>query len=256
MRLAFLFLIVAGPGFAATVTINPAQDAFVSAANPDSNYGGAGALAVSASALPKGEFDSLLKFDFTTVKAQFDATFGVGAWHIDSIKLQLTATAPNNPIFNGNMAGPGGSNVNYAGLFSIAWMADDSWVEGTGNPGNPGSTGITYGTLNSFLNAGTQALGSFSFDGSTTDADMWSLALAASFLDDATRGGLVSLLARPGDSAVGYVFNSRSFGMTGNAARPVLIIDAVPEPGAATLLALAAGLVFAFTRRRAHARRP
>ena len=67
-------------------------------------------------------------------------------------------------------------------------------------------------------------------------------------------GHLVSLLATPGDNAVGYVFNARTFGTPAD--RPMLIIDAVavPEPSAAAM-ALAAGAVLAFTRRRAHARR-
>jgi len=48
---------------AATFSQNPTQDAFVNSANPTSNYGGAGALAVSGAALPKGEFNSLLQFN-------------------------------------------------------------------------------------------------------------------------------------------------------------------------------------------------
>ncbi len=45
----------------------------------------------------------------------FDAAFGAGMWAIDGITLKLTATPPGNAIFNGNGAGPGGTNVNFAG---------------------------------------------------------------------------------------------------------------------------------------------
>src|ERR1043166_6060032 len=68
----------------------PTQDAFVSAsgANSTSNYGGAGALAVSGSARSKGEFDSVLQYNFAAAKASFDSTFGAGQWVIDGISLQ------------------------------------------------------------------------------------------------------------------------------------------------------------------------
>src|SRR5215510_11942429 len=88
------------PALAATFTLNPVADAFVTAAHPDSNYGAAGGLAVSAPQLPNGEFQSVLRFDLQAAKASFDATYGVGQWTLQSITLRLSATSPNNPIFN------------------------------------------------------------------------------------------------------------------------------------------------------------
>src|SRR3954466_1791264 len=79
---------------AAVVSLNPVADAFVSSANPNSNYGGAGALAISAAGLPKGEFQSLVKFNLAVAKTTFDATFGPGEWMLDAVSLQLTAAAP------------------------------------------------------------------------------------------------------------------------------------------------------------------
>ena len=63
---------------AANFTLNPTQDTFVSSANSTSNYGAAGALLVNAAGLPKGEFDSLLQFNFAAAKSSFDLTFGYG----------------------------------------------------------------------------------------------------------------------------------------------------------------------------------
>src|SRR5262245_27706428 len=108
---------------ATTVTFNPTQDAFVSSANSTNNYGKAGALLVNAVGLPKGEFDSLLEFNLASAKSTFDSTFGAGQWTIQSITLQLTSASPNNALFN---------SPNAAGQFTLTWMLNDSWVEGTG----------------------------------------------------------------------------------------------------------------------------
>jgi len=246
-----LILSLAASASAAIFTLNPTEDAFVSSANANLNYGGGGALAVAAAALPNGEFDSLLKFNLAAAKASFDATFGAGLWAIDSIALQLTASPPNNSIFNGNGAGPGGTNVNYAGLFSIKWMLNDSWVEGSGTPAAPGVSGIMFSTLPSFLSAGDETLGTFSFNGATSGNNTWTLALTTAFLADATAGNSLSLLSVPADTAVGYIFNALS---ATAANRPVLTVsaNAVPEPGTSMLLASAAAVWL--TRRRRDAR--
>jgi hypothetical protein len=238
-----------------TVSLYPTADAFVSAANPNSNYGSAGALAVSAGALPKGEFDSLLQFNFSSATANFNTTFGAGLWQIDSITLQLTSSTPNNAIFNGNGAGPGGSNVNSAGLFSINLMTNNSWTEGTGTPAAPTTTGITYSTLSSFLSASDESLGTFSFGGGTTGNNTYSLGLTSSLLADASGGNTVSLLALPADNGVAYVVNSSNFPTM--ASRPLLMIDAsvVPEPDTYALLVMGAAAVW-FARRRYHERTP
>jgi hypothetical protein len=239
-----LLLTASAPAALFTLTA-PTQDAFVSAsaANSANNYGGAGALAVSGSARSKGEFDSVLQYNFAAAKASFDSTFGAGQWVIDGISLQLTAAAPGNSVFNGFGEGAGGTNINFAGQVGVSWMQNDSWTEGTGTPGAPTATGITYSTLSSFQSGADQSLGTFAFGGGTSGSFNWNLGLASSFVADAAAGNAVSLLMLPGDTTVGMVVDSRSFGTA--AFRPILSVDAiaVPEPGTAgfaVCLALAA----------------
>jgi hypothetical protein len=145
----------------ATFTLNPSADAFVSSGPTGNlsgnNYGGAGALSVAAPGLANGEFQSVIRFDLSGAKASFDSQFGAGQWSIQSITITLTATAPNNPIFNSSAAGN----------FGISWMQNDSWVEGSGTPMAPTTTGITFSSLPSFLSAGDESLGTFSFPGGT-----------------------------------------------------------------------------------------
>src|SRR5208283_3018409 len=100
------------------------------------NYGGAGALSIAAPGLSKGEFQSVLQFDLSGARASFDAQFGAGQWTLQSISLTLTATSPNNSIFNATSAGQ----------FGVSWMQNDSWIEGSGTPASPTMTGITYST--------------------------------------------------------------------------------------------------------------
>ncbi|MEQ1859117.1 MAG: hypothetical protein ABMA13_04215 [Chthoniobacteraceae bacterium] len=242
---------------AVIITLNPSADAFVTTGPTNdligNNYGGGGGLAVSAAGLPKGEFQSLARFDVSSAVSSFNTTFGPGQWMIDGITLTLTANPPNNAIFNGNGAGAGGSNVNFAGQFAIGWMQNDGWTEGIGTPAAPGASGITFATLNSFLGAGDAALGTFGFGGATTGADTWSLALAPALTADVAVGGEVSFRFFAADTAVSYIFNSRSVATVSS--RPALNISAVavPEPGAATLLAL--GAVIVASRRLPHARK-
>ena len=234
--------------------MNPAADAFVSAANPASNYGSAGALAISAAGLSKGEFDSLLRFDFSAAKASFDSTFGAGLWAINSMSLQLTLAAPNNALFNGNGAGPGPSNINFAGLVAVKWMQNDSWTEGNGTSAAASTTGgITFATLPSFLSGADEALGAFSFSSATSGNTTLTLGLTPSFLADATAGSTVSLLMLPGDSAVATIADSQNFGTA--SFRPLLTVNAsaVPEPGSAALAG--AGALAWSARRRRHARK-
>src|SRR5262252_5814947 len=103
-------------GWAATFSLNPGADAFVTTGPSgnlsSSNYGGGGALSVAAPGLSQGEFQSVLQFSLAGAKSSFDSQFGAGQWSVHSVSLQLTAAAPNNPIFNASSAGQ----------FSISWM--------------------------------------------------------------------------------------------------------------------------------------
>jgi hypothetical protein len=234
---------------AATVTLNPLADAFVSSANPSSNYGGAGALAISAAGLPKGEFNSLLKFDLAAVKNSFDATFGSGLWVIDFITIQFTAVDPNNALYNGNGAGPGGSNVNFAGLFSIEWISNDAWIEGNGTPAASNSSGITFSMLPTFRSVADESLGTFAFAGGTSGSQSWNLNLSTSFAADVAAGNAVSLLMLPGDAGVSFLGGSRSITIVNS--RPVLSVTAraIPEPSTIGLVTLG-GLAWIARRRR------
>ena len=216
---------------AATFNLNPISDAFVSSANAANNYGGGGGLGVSAAGLPKGELQTLLQFDLAGAKTSFDTALGAGQWLVQSISLQLAASNPGNPIFNASAAGQ----------FSISWMQNDSWVEGTGTPMAPGGTGVTWNSLPTFLSGSDQALGTFSFSGATSGAFNYSLALGSGVVGDTTAGQLASLRLLAADTTMSGVFNSRSFGTA--SARPILAVTAVavPEPACWILAVMAVG---------------
>ena len=95
--------------WSATFSLNPGADAFVTSGPSGTlsanNYGGAGALSVTAPGLSQGEFQSVLQFDLSGAKSSFDSQFGPGQWSVQSVTLQLTATSPNNAIFNASAAG-------------------------------------------------------------------------------------------------------------------------------------------------------
>jgi hypothetical protein len=229
---------------AASSSINPSADAFV-AAGPtgnlsNNNYGGAGAVSIAAPNLSQGEFQNVLQFNLSTVKTAFDSQFGVGQWSVQSVTLQLTAAAPNNAIFN----------TSVAGQFSISWMQNDAWTEGTGTPQAPTTTGITFSTLNTFLGPADESLGTFSFNGGTSGNSIYTLGLTPSFSSDLLVGNNVSLRMFAADTAVSALFDSRNFGTA--SARPLLTITAVPEP---TSLALGVmGLCFLLGNKRARAK--
>jgi len=234
-----LCLLSAGPGFAATFSVNPVADAFVtpgpSGNLSTNNYGGAGALSIAAPGLAQGEFQSVLQFNLSGAKSSFDSQFGAGLWSIQSVTLQLTAIAPNNGIFNSSAAGQ----------FNLSWMQNDSWTEGSGNPMMPGNTGITYATLGNFLSGADESLGTFSFNGATSGNFTYSLNLTPSFSADILSGGIVGLRPFAADNSVSYLFDSRSFGTV--SARPLLTISVVPEPGTLSLSLLGLSL-FAWRR--------
>jgi hypothetical protein len=236
-----LSLLLGLPVYSASFTLNPVMDAFVTTGPSGNlsvnNYGGAGALDVAAPGLSKGEFQSVLQFDLSGAATSFNTQFGAGQWNIQSITLSLTATSPNNAIFNSSAAGQ----------FGISWMQNDSWTEGTGTPAAPTTTGITYSSLPSFTSAGDESLGTFSFAGGTSGSATYTLSLTPGCLSDASAGNLVCFRLFAADSAVSYLFDSRNFGTS--SARPLLTVVAVPEPAALPLLGVGAALLFGARRR-------
>jgi hypothetical protein len=223
-----LIFFTAHSAAAATATVNPIADAYVTSGMPDANFGGAGALGVSAPGLPRGEFQTLMRFDLAAAKAGFDAAFGVGQWSIQSATLQLVTANPNNPAFNANVAGS----------FAVRWMTTDTWVEGTGGPSAPTSDGVTFNTLPSFLNPADEAIGTFTFPGGTSGSNTYTLDLTNGFATDLAAGNNVSLRLLAADSSMSYLFNSRNFGTVAN--RPLLTVNAVavPEPTSVAMLML------------------
>ncbi len=247
---AALALISALPCQAATFTANPTMDAFVTTGPTGNlsgnNYGGAGVLVLAQSATnnPQGTFQSVLQFNVAGALSAFNTQFGAGQWTIQSVTLQLNASAPNNGIFNQNSG---------AGQFGISFMQNNSWTEGSGTPMAPTTSGITYNSLPGFLSINNENLGTFSYNGATTGMSTYSLALTPGFSADILAGGNVSLDMFAADSSINYLFNSKNFGTAAD--RPLLTITAVPEPGVAALCLSGLGLLAAVRFGRSVGRR-
>jgi len=241
-----LSAILALGAHAATFNLRPSADAFVTTGPSGNlggyNYGAAGALSVAAAGLAKGEFQSLLRFDLSAARASFDAQFGAGQWSIQSVTLQLNATAPNNAIFNASAAGQ----------FGISLMQNDSWIEGVGTPANPATTGLTFSSLPSFTGAADESLGNFSFNGATSGAANYALELTSGLAADVSAGGLASFHLTAADSAVSYLFDSGNFNSVSS--RPVLAIVVAPEPGLISLLTV--GTILLCAPKRGHRKPP
>ena len=219
------------------VNLNPVADAFVSSAQPTGNFGGAGALSVAAPGLAQGEFQTVVRFDTVPALAAFNSSYGIGNWLITDIRLTWTSTSPNNAIFN----------ATGAGNFSIYWMQNDSWIEGTGGPSAPSTTGITFATLPGFLSPADEFLGNFIYNGATSGQIVCQPIFTPGFAGDVGLGSLVSFRLAASTSTTAWVFNSRSFGTV--ASRPVLSITAVPAPGP-TIALTAVGALLGARRRR------
>lgn len=228
-----------------TVSTNSVADAFVRSVDPTHNYGGAGALSVSgtiatnASGVQEGALDSFIRFDISSSFVQFNATFGVGDWTISSAKLLLTETAaPAQAIFNRGV-----------GQFEVRWIANNSWVEGTGTPTAPTTNGIVYNSESSILNPGVDAtLGTFT-NGGTNGLDTFSLGTPSAFLSDISTGGLVCMfLTATPNSTLGVTFNSREFGTLSQ--RPMLQLTAVVIPEPTTTALVGTSLVALLALRR------
>jgi hypothetical protein len=229
--IAALLTLIAASGHAATSSANPFADAFVTTgANNNlvnSNYGGAGLLGVSAPGAAQGEFQSALEFDLSTIRNAFNTQFGAGQWTVTSATLQLTSAAANNGILN----------TPSAGSFDISLMQNNSWTEGLGTPAAPGATGITFNSLQPLINnAVDQDLGTFSFNGTTSGANVYTLNLTSGLISDILGGSDASFRMSAANSTINYLFNSKNFGTAGN--RPLLTISAVPEPGSAAICAM------------------
>ena len=242
--LAGAFFALPFTGAADTYVItNTTADAFLasgSAGNPAganlnaNNYGGAGTLAIASASSPKGEFDSIIKFNTAAAINQFNTTYGAGNWQITGLTLSLASNTGTNGAIPGNSI----FNTVSGGNFGIDWLALDSWVEGSGTPASPPATGVNFNSISTLL-AGSDALGTFTYTppGNNVYANYF-LPLNASLLSDAATGGDVSLYFFAADNQVSYLFNSRTFA----SGRPQLTLTVAPTPEPATLSLLAVSL--------------
>ena len=236
-------LTLTGPlaGRADTFTItNTVADSFLSGNAPTFNYGGAGTLAIAPAGSPKGEFDSIIKFNLSGAVSQFNTTYGIGSWQITGLTLRLASNLGTTG------AVPGNNNLNTVsgGSFGIDWLAGDAWTEGNGNGNGAANGAVSFNSIASLFSTGSDSLGTFTYTppGNNVYAS-YTLPLSASLVADATTGGDVSLYFHAADNQIGYLFNSRSFA-SGN---PQLIVT-VPEPATLAMMTLALG-VLACSRR-------
>jgi hypothetical protein len=240
LLITFTVVLVPTTSWAVTSTIPAAADAFVTSEFPGNNYGGAGAISVSAAGTLGREFFTLLQFDLASTLSSFNQSFGAGNWVLDGASLQLTATSANNQIFNPSAAGQIGAD----------WLADDSWVEGTGSPmlGNTSTIGISLNLLPSLVANGSEGLGLLAFDGSVSGIATYALNMPPGFVADVMAGSLLTISLSPGDAVVSGVFNSRNFSTV--ASRPYLILSAVQVPEPATTALAGIAIIGMLSKRR------
>lgn len=229
------------PGQTGSFSSQPTADAFVTpgatGSLSSSNFGAAGALAIAASGLPEGQFQTVIKYDLSSELSALNAQFGAGQWTVQSATLTLTASSHPNPIFNPVAAGS----------FDISLMQNNSWTEGTGTGGAPTSDGISFDSLENIYinNAMDQALGTFSFAGNASGANTYSLNLSSSLVADIMGGDELSLRLFAADNNISYLFNSRNIAgpLT---AEPTLTVDVatIPEPRSIALIVAALAMLW------------
>jgi hypothetical protein len=226
-----------------TIT-NTTADAFLSGASPALNFGSAGTVAIAPASSAKGEFNSVIKFNFAGAASQFNTTYGAGNWQITGLTLSLASNTgtqgaqPGNAIFN---------TIN-AGSFGIDWLGYDGWTEGTGGGNGAANGAVSFNSISTLFSAGFSSLGAFTYTPPGNNVYLnYSLPLAASLVSDATAGGDVSLYFFAADNQVGYLFNSREFA----SAHPNFTITAapVPEPDSLALTSALFGALLALWKR-------
>lgn len=246
MATAMVVWAIVCSGQSGSFSSQPIADAFVATGATgslsSSNFGAAGSLAIAASGLPQGQFQTVIKYDLSGELAALNTQFGAGQWAVQSVTLTLTASPHGNPIFNAVAAGS----------FSVSLMQNNSWTEGTGTGGTPTSNGISFNSLeNKYISPSDPALGTFSFAGNTSGQNTYSLDLSSGLVGDVMGGDDLSLRLFAADNNISYLFSSRDTGVAST--EPTLTVDVitVPEPRSVMLCAasvLMLWLVQAFRR--------
>ena len=230
-------------------TISTSVGSFLAAGSPSNpvgtnlttlNFGSAGTFAIAPASSAKGASDSVLMFSTASAVSQFNTLYGAGNWTITGVTLSLASNfgaqgqQPNNGIFN---------TIN-AGSFGIDWLADNSWVAGSGGgmggTGYPNNNSVSYAYIPTLLSFGYDSLGTFTYTPPGNNIYLsYNLPLDGNLVSGAAAGGDVSLLFYAADNQVSYLFNSSNFASN----HPELTLDVapVPEPGTLALLTTALG---------------
>ncbi len=241
VALAFFCVILAVPTSLRAQTIytinDTSADAFLSGNNPTLNYGQAGTLYVAPASSAKGEFDSIIEFNTAAAVSQFNSTYGAGNWQITAFTLSLTSN------FGTNGAKPGSQfNTISGGNFNIDWLADNTWVEGTGNGMGTTATGgaVDFNSISALFSAGSASLGTFTYSPPGNNvAASYSLPLNSSLVSTAEAGEGVSLYFSAADNQISYLFNSKDYTTPANFPELAITAAPIPEPGTLSLAASA-----------------
>jgi len=230
-----LIIVILCLGFIAkaqvTYTGTTSADAFLatgSAGNPAGtdltglNYGNAGTLVIAPATSIKGEFQSVLKFNFSNAPALFNGSYGAGNWIITGITLQLTSNYGTNGAQPMNAIFP---QIN-PGKFVIEWLSNDAWAEGTGTPNLPTTDGATYDSLPDLLSGTYEKLSTNLYVPPGNNVPVtYALPLNANLVADIAGGSDATFLFYAADDQIGYLFNSHNFG---NGNEPLIHVTAMP----------------------------
>jgi hypothetical protein len=209
------------------------QDAFLATGSPDTpnppgmdltnlNFGAAGTLAISPASADKGQFQSLLMFNFSGAVSLFNSAYGTNGWMVTGVSLQLTSNygvagaQPNNKLFN---------TIN-GGNFVMEWLSDSDWAEGTGNPAIPTMDGVTFGSLPALLSEPYDILCTNTYTPPGDNIPVtYTLPLDTNMVGEIKNGTNTTLLFCAADNQISYLFNSREYGR-GN--QPMIFVTAGP----------------------------